>query len=148
MIKKVLFLIAAAFAFAACEGPMGPPGQDGFGANRAVFTVTVEEQSWQLENANGLNPYFWASVDAPEITNEVYKTGDVQVYLIVNPGDTQNEFQCPLNYSYPNRNQEGQLWTDYYSFVFMPGAIELYVDYSDFAEEQPPYQEFRVVVTW
>lgn len=136
-------------AFTACEGPAGPPGQDGSGMYWFVDTYTIREKDWKMySDPDGRNPYYMCEVPIKELTNDLYVDGNVFAYLIQNPGQN-NEVQTPLPYTLPLENTEDARWSEIINFDFMPGSIAFYVTYSDFAVNVPPGElQFRVVLNY
>ena len=76
-ISSLLLLMAV---FAGCTGPMGPKGNDGVdGINythSVIYDITPAEWSG---NTDGYN----VSLNVPEITDNIYYTGAVLVYRLV-----------------------------------------------------------------
>lgn len=48
MKKNFLLFFMILLAFTACEGPAGPPGQDGSGMYWFVDTYTIREKDWKM----------------------------------------------------------------------------------------------------
>jgi hypothetical protein len=66
--------------FIRCSGPTGPMGQDGLDGINYTHSVIydIEPTEW-IGNADGYN----VSFDVPEITEDIYYTGAVLVYRLV-----------------------------------------------------------------
>ena len=84
IMRKALLILASAIA---CEGPVGPAGENG-AANVSSGTFTVSPQQytndfWYFPVAGGTqaNPAKVATVAVPAITNTVLSSGAVFVYL-------------------------------------------------------------------
>ena len=149
--KKYLFLLTV-LVLAACEGPMGPPGEPGTVTNWKILTYTVRADEWKLVGYAGeLNSYYMCEKPARDITDFIYTDGNVTGYLIQNPRK-QNEVQTPLPFVIPRGElDKGQeiLYTEVYTFDFMPGSIAFYVNYTDFETNIRPGEcDYRIVLTW
>jgi hypothetical protein len=152
--KKYLFLASLlALACMSCEGPMGPPGESGEGVNWKILTYTVRESDWRLVGGSGdLNSYYMYEFKENAVSNFIYTDGNVFGYLIQNPGQ-KDEVQTPLPFVIPRGESDNYgsefLFTEIYSFDFMPGSIAFYVNYSDFETGiRPPTCDFRIVLNW
>jgi hypothetical protein len=140
-----LFIV---IGFTACEGPQGrpgPPGKDGF----AYFDVQYYNiRQWALA-ANG--SHFFAEVDAPAITMNVFYDGAIVGYIVYDY-DKPSEMHVPLPYDiYYNEVMDGQLvsWTETVSFDIVPKKITFYYEPSDFFTGKiPPPCMFKVVTMW
>ena len=97
------------------------------------------------------NNFFYARANFPELTADLYKKANIQVYRV------HDEYQHIL----PEvQHREEQLSDGTWNFytqtvdaVFGPGWIEFDVTHSDFQYEQdvtyvPEVMKFRVVLTW
>ncbi|AHF13551.1 hypothetical protein BARVI_01025 [Barnesiella viscericola DSM 18177] len=45
-----------------------------------------------------------------------------------------------------DENDKEMLWTETYTYDYMPGSIAFYVQYNDFAQQQPEDMVFRVIL--
>jgi hypothetical protein len=150
MKKNLLLTGLLLVTMASCEGPMGPQGE---GMNWEVRNYVVRKSDWQLVGGQGsLNSYYMYEVNESLLSDFIYTDGNVFAYLIQNPGQN-SEVQTPLPYVLPVGEWSGGqefLWTEIFSFDFMPGSIAFYVSYSDFATDValPEECEFRVVMNW
>ena len=133
--KKFLFLVILSLTLFSCEGPMGPQGPQGVpgeGMFWKYYTYTVKSQDWQL-------------VTSPD---DLYIDGYVLGYLVQTPG-ADNEVITPLPYTIHKGEADGDnamLWTETYTYDYMPGSVAFYVQYSDFIEQQPGDMVFRLVL--
>lgn len=60
-----------------------------------------------------------------------------------------NEVITPLPYTIHKGEADGDnalLWTETYTYDYMPGSVAFYVQYSDFIEQQPGDMVFRLVL--
>jgi len=141
LLKTALIFLFVIFGFTACEGPQGPPGRDGF----AYFDVQYYNiKQWALA-ANGR--YFFAEVNAPAITTNVFYNGVVVGYIVYEYG-THREYHIPLPFDiYYNTADDS--WTETVSFEVMPGKVTFYYEPSDFYTlDSPPPCMFKVVAMW
>ncbi len=163
--KKFLLLFIACIAFISCEGPMGPQGpigpqgpqgeagesgESGGGAYWKYYTYTVRSQDWELVSTNdGLNTYYMYEFRNTDITQEIYDEGFIVGYLVQSPGE-ENEVITPLPYVVHRgetlENGDSALWTETYTYDYMPGSVAFYVQFSDFFEQQPEDMTFRLVL--
>lgn len=83
-----------------------------------------------------------------DITDDLYIDGYVLGYLVQSPG-ADNEVITPLPYTIHKGEADGDnalLWTETYTYDYMPGSVAFYVQYSDFIEQQPGDMVFRLVL--
>ena len=152
MKTKLFLLCATVWALCACEGPQGPQGEPGIGTNWKIIYYTVHDSDWQLVGGtNALNSYFTYDFNESLLTNEIYKSGKVTGYRILNYGQS-NETLTPLPDMIPVGESgvgEEFLWTENYTFDYMPGSVAFFVYYSDFSTKvKPPTCQFRIVLNW
>ncbi|WP_102407441.1 hypothetical protein [Parabacteroides bouchesdurhonensis] len=149
MKKNLLLLFMMLLAFTACEGPAGPPGQNGTGMTWFVKTYTIRENDWKLySDPDGRNSFYKCEVRVNDLSNDIYLDGNVFAYWIQNPG-RNDEVQTPLPYTIPLENTYDERWSEIINFDFMPGSITFYVTYSDFATSVAPGEaQFRVVMNY
>ncbi|MCL1867389.1 MAG: hypothetical protein FWF72_00335 [Paludibacter sp.] len=148
--KKILFFIGILFAtatiFSACEGPMGPPGKDGLngeGVNWDIIPFTVMANQWiRKTDQNGLNGYYYASINVPEITNFIATKGLALCYLV--DGDVQIVLPSVRHYE----NAYNERWTQTIDFDIAVGGIFVYVTNSDFFDERPSKMDFSLRLIW
>ena len=151
--KKLLLLVIASLARFSCEGPMGPQGPQGVpgeGMFWKYYTYTVKSQDWKLATTeDGLNTYYWYEFQNEDITDDLYLNGYVLGYLVQSPG-AENEVITPLPYTIhrggTDETDKEILWTETYTYDYMPGSIAFYVQYNDFAQQQPEDMVFRVIL--
>ena len=147
LLKPALILLFAILGFTACEGPQGPPGvpgppgQNGYAYMEAKY---YDIRQWALA-ANGR--YFFAEVDAPFITTDVFYNGAIVGYIVYNY-DTHREVHVPLPYDI-YYNEPGLQWTETVSYDLVPGKITFYYEPDDFyTGDTPPACMFKVVAMW
>ncbi len=155
MKKILIFMCVLTMALTSCEGPMGPAGPagpPGEKLNWKILNYTVHADDWQLVgNKDGLNSHYIFEFKESELTDFIYKEGVVRGYRIL-PLDKGGNVQTPLPYVVPMGEQDGsneKLWSEYYTFDFMPGSIAFYAYYTDFyTANKPPTCTFRIVMNW
>ena len=135
--KKFLFLVILSLTLFSCEGPMGPQGPQGVpgeGMFWKCYTYTVKSQDWQLVTSpDGLNTYYMYEFQNKDITDDLYI----------------DEVITPLPYTIHKGEADEDnalLWTETYTYDYMPGSVAFYVQYSDFIEQQPGDMVFRLVL--
>ena len=152
--KKLLLLVIISLALFSCEGPMGPQGPQGVpgeGMYWKYYTYTVKSQDWELVTTeDGLNTYYMYVFQNTDITDDLYLNGYVLGYLVQSPG-TNDEVITPLPYIVHRGSTDAQsgqemLWTETYTYDYMPGSVAFYVQYSDFAQQRPEDMVFRLVL--
>lgn len=148
--KKLLLLAIISLTLFSCEGPMGPQGVPGEGMYWKYYTYTVKSQDWELVNtADGLNTYYMFVFKNDDITDDLYLNGYALGYLVLSPG-TNDEVITPLPYTIhrgsTDSQEEKKLWTETFTYDYMPGSVAFYVQYSDFLQQQPEEMTFRLVL--
>ena len=134
--KKILtlFAVVGLIAFSSCEGPEGPPGQDGFPIDAEVFEVGPD-----FTAANGY------SVTYP--LNPVMLSGDnILVYELVSTGGVDTWALLPQVYYFNNGLESAQYnYTfSFYQFrIFIKGSL---ADYSQLPSSFRLGKTFRVVI--
>lgn len=165
--KKVLYalMIATACAFTACVGPQGPkgePGRDGHdGIDGLVryynIPVQVNQNEWAYSNFDN-NNYFFATINMPEITWDIYEHGNVMVYREYEPG-TNSATQTPLpyvrhkEYLYDQSTSTWGFYTETVDYEFTQGKLTIFYTASDFDYEidtnfVPERMNFRVFIMY
>ena len=165
--KKTLSLLMLAAMMLACTGPQGPRGPQGpegpegpsGSVNFKIIDLSASGSQWQYSNMND-NNYYIASFNMPEITQEIYDNGLVQVYREYDTG-TDNAVQLLL----PNTrhkeeaivNDEGDTVWLFYSettdYEYGIGKLNIFFTCSDFEYELTPTivpedMHFRCVIMW
>lgn len=117
--------------------------------------VTVNQNQWQYSQVDN-NNYFYATVDMPEITQEVFKTGLVKMYRVWDWG-SNNAVQMEMPFSRHIEealDDEGNDWafyTESLDYEFSVGKMTICYTLSDFFYELdesfwPDTMQFRCVV--
>lgn len=100
--------------FSQCRGPEGPPGNDGLDGINFIHSVIydIDPSDW-VGDVNRYN----ASIDVPEITNDIYYNGAVLVYRLF---ETEPKSFNLLPYTYVDSTL-----TVYMDFDAYIGSIDL-----------------------
>lgn len=116
--------------------------------------VTVEENQWAYSNVDN-NNYFYATVDMPEITQSVFKTGLVKVYRVYD-FNTSNATQIEMPYVrhkeyYSTEDDRWDFYTETCDYEFNVGQMTICYTLSDFYYELdesfwPERMQFRCVI--
>lgn len=161
--KKFFLFISLALLISSCRGPMGPMGpaghngKDGKDAEFQVIELTIRSDQWEFSQWEDNNLYF-AQFEMPEISADVYKYGNVQVYQKVKPNQG-SEFKTPLpnvshiEYEDPVGSGTYYSYTRTTDYSYWPGWIEIHITYSDFIYNpedlgEPGDRDFTVVITY
>ena len=166
--KKTSLLILAVLAlFASCTGPQGPAGRDGRdgidgtngSVNFKIIDLSVSGNQWQYPGLDN-NNYFMASFDIPELTQDIYDNGLVQVYREYDTG-TANAVQLLLpntrhkEFSYVDDNGDTQwgFFSETTDYEYGVGKLNVFFTASDFDYEidttfNPEDMRFRLVLMW
>lgn len=168
--KKAIYsavLILSALILSSCRGLPGLDGRDGRDGIDGldgrdglgvidVVVVNVPEDSWKYSHTEtGANNYYYATVDMPEITEEIFDKGLVKVYRVYN-FDKKNASQVELPYVRPVEYEEDGQWYSYVETVdceFFIGEMTIAYTASDFAYEYntdivPEAMQFRCVIMY
>ncbi len=148
----LMLAFASAFLFSSCKKDNiyvydGPVIQS--------FYFSVPENSWKYSNINN-NNYFYATVDAPEITQSVFDSGIVKIYRVFNTGST---YPCQMEMPYVRHNEvslgddQWAFYTETVDYEFSVGSITVFYTASDFEYEvdesiNPVMMEFRCAVMY
>ena len=107
--------------------------------------VSVRQVDWHPSVAgDGTNLFYFCTVNMPEITQNVYSNGIVQVYYTWNNLTSQG--QQPLPYVMNHESATNYKWLQTVDFEYSPGTITIYSTRSDFIAEIPSAMNFRIVV--
>lgn len=106
----VLFMLL----FSQCTGPEGPMGNDGLDGNSFAYSVIydIDPSEW-VGDVNG----YYALIDVPEITEDIYNNGAVLVYRLI---ETEPKSFYMLPYTYVDDSL-----TVYMDFDAYIGSIDL-----------------------
>lgn len=118
-----------------------------------VFMFTVNQNNWNYSNISN-NNYFYATVNAPEITADVCERGLVKVYRIFEDNTGSSQVEMPyvhLNEFYVESADQWVFYTETVHYEFEQGKITVIYKASDFDYEIdetfiPENMKFRVVI--
>lgn len=147
-------------AFSSCrkEEPYYPPEPEYYGPEIKSVLITVKANQWAYSEIDN-NNYFYATVDMPEITQDVFKTGFVKMYRVWDWGSS-NAVQMEMPYSRhieeywedPDLDEDGwYFYTESLDYEFAVGKMTICYTLSDFFYEidesyAPDQMQFRCVV--
>ncbi|MGV8094530.1 MAG: hypothetical protein AB2L24_21970 [Mangrovibacterium sp.] len=142
MKKLILFLFTAVLA-ASCEGPAGPMGPPGEGANWEVTDFNIT--SWDRDAQGG---FFFKHYTFHQLDDFIYNDGIVIAYIEFN-----GAYQTPLPYTRYREEViggEAYRWSELIDFEYTVGEITFYLTPSDFdtVAETPAPARIRVVLLW
>lgn len=165
--KKVLILLFSVLLLASCQGERGPAGRDGRDGkdginglvNFKIIDLEVQSKAWQYSGYVD-NNYFRAEFEVPELTEDIYNNGVVQVYREYDTG-TANAVQLLLpntrHKEYSVQDENGETLWGFYSettdYEYGIGKLNVFFTASDFAYEEdmtiePEDMHFRLVMMW
>lgn len=109
-----------------------------------IVDIDVPERSWQaFTDEEGLNLFYVATVDVPELTEVIYRDGMVSCYLV------DGDVQIVLPFIRHCQNADGFFWTTTNDYEFSVGKLDLYITNSDFAVDPPVgNRRYRLVLMW
>ena len=156
--KRLIYglLVVVAVVLTSCQGKPGKDGRDGL-FNYYNIPIQINQNEWSYSNAEN-NNYFFASIDMPEITWDIYQHGNVMVYREYDQG-TSKAVQTPLPYTRHNEylaNDSTQTWgffTETVDYEFTAGKMTIFYTASDFDYEVdlnfvPEQMNFRVFIMY
>lgn len=123
------------------------------GTNWQILNFNVKASNWEpCKDSNGINPFFRASLDVPELTSEILEKGMMQAYVYVGENN-QQLLPYVRHYESYDKDQEGNdvqyMWTQTIDIEYGVGGAWIYVTNSDFyTEETPGDMFFRIVLLW
>ena len=157
--KKILFLLCMTCALVACVSNPTYIEQEGATLKTIQVTVNANEWSYTQQGAEDQfnNNYFYAVVDMPEITKEVFNYGEVKAYAVFERNNTtyarKHLLPYVLHMEEPTNTGEWLYFTETYDFTYGIGWAEFNFRTSDFAYEDnvninPPAMDFDIVITY
>lgn len=119
--------------------------------NFRIVDLDVPASAWAEYTSNdGLNRYYMAEFDIPELTEKVCRDGIVCCYYVDDNG--KETVQCVLPYTrhYQDVNDNGELifWTTTTDYEFYTGHLNIYFTSNDFAPVPPDGMKFRLTLIW
>jgi hypothetical protein len=159
MKKHLLFVFLMACTLCSCV--LNPTYKEYEGSRIEVIRVSVSANDWkytQLDETDQYNNhYFYAGVDMPEITADVYDNGEVKAYWVYNRQDSYNTYKQLLPYVLHKEDilESGErfFYTETVDFIYGIGWAEFSFRASDFAYEDnvninPTGMDFDIVITY
>ena len=156
--KKILLLLLTAIAMASCA--LNPTYKEYYGSRVEVIHVNVGASDWKYTqvgtNDQFNNNYFYAGVDMPELSQEVFEKGEVRAYLIMDSKNIAKARKHLLPYVLHVEELVNNQWIFYtqtIDFTYGIGWAEFNFRMSDFAYEEnvninPTAMEFDIVITY
>ena len=154
--KKILFFVLACIALVSCTTTTIIDG-----STLKTIRVTVKAADWQYTQQGNddqfNNNYFYAGVDVPEITEEVFDYGEVKAYVVYDRMDLKYARKHLLPYvlhvEEPTVDDNWLFYTQTIDFTYGIGWAEFNFRMSDFAYEEdvninPSAMEFDIVITY
>lgn len=155
--KKILLLLVTAMAMASCV--LNPTYKEYYGSRVEVIHISVGAEDWKYTQVGTHdqfnNNYFYAGIDMPEITQEVFDKGEVKAYLVMDGKNTSKARKHLLPYVLHVEELYNDNWIFYtqtIDFTYGIGWAEINFRMSDFAYEEdltinPTAMEFDIVIT-
>lgn len=156
MRNTFLFLLLLAAMCTACKGPQGEPGLPGRdgkdGPSIKNIIINVNKEHWQYTNVND-NNYFFATVDMPEITENVFDFGVIKMYRVYD-FDNTNATQIELPYVRHKEefvNNGRVFYTETVDYEYGIQKLTIFYTESDFNYESdlsfiPEQMQFRCTI--
>lgn len=148
-------LAVVCLMFNSCISYTNRTSPDSSKVNWEVINMTVYKNDWKYTNfANKYdNNYYYCTKNLSQLTSFVAKSGNVQVYVVLDKGG-KNERQQVLPYvRHYEEHNGGKFYTETVDCSFGTGWVEFALRQSDFAYEDdytnvPETMHFRVVLTY
>lgn len=153
--KKILLVFSIALVVVGCN--LTHVDQDS--ATLKTIKIKVRAKEWlytqQGNDDQYNNNYFYAVVNMPEITENVFDYGEVKAYAVFNRNSPtyarKHLLPYVLHVEEPTNTGDWLYFTETYDFTYGIGWAEFNFRTSDFAYEDnvninPPAMEFDVVI--
>jgi hypothetical protein len=156
--KKIVLLLVTAMAMASCV--LNPTYKEYYGSRVEVIQVSVKAEDWKYTqigtNDQFNNNYFYAGIEMPELTQEVFDKGEVKAYLVMdrhNANDARKHLLPYVLHVEEVYQNEWIFYTQTIDFTYGIGWAEVNFRMSDFAYEEdvtinPTAMEFDIVITY
>lgn len=155
--KKILLVFSIALVVVGCN--LTHVDQDS--ATLKTIKIKVRAKEWlytqQGNDDQYNNNYFYAVVNMPEITENVFDYGEVKAYAVFNRNSPtyarKHLLPYVLHVEEPTNTGDWLYFTETYDFIYGIGWAEFNFRTSDFAYEDnvninPPAMEFDIVITY
>lgn len=125
------------------------------GTELKTVLINVTQNTWVYSNVDN-NNYFYATVNMPEITEDVFDYGIVKMYRVFNyeyPDASQIELPYIRHNEYHVGGDNWAFYTETVDYEFGIGNMTIYYTASDFDYEidqtfVPDAMQFRCVICW
>ena len=109
-----------------------------------IVDIDIPASSWCAYSSDGMEAYYQADVNIPELTKTVFDDGFVLCYLV------EDGVQMQLPYTRHYENLEGDRWTATLDYDYFVGGMRVYYTTNDFyyTADQPGYMRLRLVMQW
>ena len=144
----------ALLAFTSCQKEQPIYYIDECNCSMQTVVINVSKDQWSYSNLPN-NNYFYATVDMPEITQSVFKTGIVKMYRLYGDISSSTSAQAEMPFTrYLERDWGDDYW-EFYSesldYEFSVGQMTIFYTLSNFDYEIdvtliPDTMQFRCVV--
>lgn len=154
--KNLLAIFLMVFLFASCEGPAGPPGQDGGITEWWIKEdIKVKSSDWELvynENKDPIYIYEYRIDDQDmSLYTDTYRKGLITTYMYLDfDDDAEAQTALPNPVHRRDAKDNSILWTETYSCDYTrDGFLIFKVTFSDFfTDQRPPETHFKAVITY
>ena len=156
--KRLIYglFVVLAVVLTSCEGKPGRDGRDGL-VNYYNIPIQINQNEWSYTNFDN-NNYFYATINMPEITRDIYQHGNMMVYREYDQG-TSSAAQTPLPYVRHKEfladatTDEWYFYTETVDYEFTVGKMTIFYSVSDFDYEidesfLPEQMNFRVFIMY
>lgn len=157
--KQTIFFFSLVLVMVSCISNPTFVEQDGTTLETIKVKVNANEWAYTQQGTADQfnNNYFYAVVNAPEITEKVFDYGEVKAYAVF---DRMNQTKARkhllpyvLHVEEPTATGDWLYFTETYDFTYGIGWAEFNFRTSDFAYEDnvninPPAMEFDIVITY
>lgn len=128
--KNLLVMFLMAFALVSCEGPVGPPGQDGsvywWGDN-----YEVKSGHWLEAHDETGKLYYYYEFKINQLTEDIYYDGQVICYMYLDY-HTNKEAKTAMPNKIQRKDTKGNTWEEQYTYEYTPdGFVIFIVKYGD-----------------
>ena len=137
-----MFCICGVMSFLSCT-----KDNDEQGTGLSIVDFTVAEKDWTYESDNN---QFHVWINIPEITEDIYKHGNVQVSLKEITYEKDCFFTLPATYTYTvdDEGEQARCFNETIDFNWTIGGLNLFLTSDDYIYVPEPEEWlFRVYIT-